>query len=79
MSLLDSVDALGELVLSNLDKLLFSVVAVIVGCIFYKACMHFLSSSISFKTCIVSSKIFSSLASSKTFFSSFLLTTYLSL
>ena len=40
MSLLDSVDALGELVLSNLDKLLFSVVAVIVGYIFYKACMH---------------------------------------
>ncbi len=36
MSLLDSIDALGEWVLTNLDKVLFSVVAMIVGYVVYK-------------------------------------------
>ena len=36
MSLLDYINALGEWVLSNLDKVLFSVVAVVVGYVLYK-------------------------------------------
>ncbi len=36
MSLLDSIDALGEWVLSNFDKVSFSIVAVIVGYVLYK-------------------------------------------
>ncbi len=37
MSLLDYINAIGEWVLSNVDKVLFSVVAVIVGYLLYKA------------------------------------------
>lgn len=36
MSLLDPINALGEWILSNFDKVLFSVVAVVVGYILYK-------------------------------------------
>ena len=36
MGLLDSINALGEWILSNFDKVLFSVVAIIVGYVLYK-------------------------------------------
>jgi len=36
MSLLDSINALGEWVLANIDRVLFSVIAVIVGYVLYK-------------------------------------------
>ena len=37
MSILDSINAIGEWIISNLDKILFSLVAIIVGYVVYKA------------------------------------------